>query len=349
MSEERSGKEDVEKLKQDLEELIDHRIEYNNGFTNLLRGDYSLIISLIALFLSVYGAWKLGFWSQFLTRYYMLSVYLMFGIWLLYGIRGTIRAPKKREQEGVRELIRTKPEGIINWYFKKLSEIMEMSGILEKTFSWYLKWAKPLFYSLWALFSLSIPILWIIGEKRWWMWAPAILFVFFLPLIAEKGSTSFTALLDQLGYIKEKHKIEVSTTRDIVAIILILILAIIGIYSSYNILKELIFVILETPYSLLHIILTVILILVVFASLSEYLSMKFMVTDLSNQNYALFMFRTMIDRIENVKTLEKDKKELLKWYLPKADSFLVFFNYYGLMLTPHTFEVDEEEEKEQKS
>jgi len=348
MSEERNKAEDVERLKEELKELIDYKIEYNNGFANLLRGDYSLFISLISLFLSVYGAWKLGFWSQFLTRYYMLSVYLMFGIWLLYGIRSTIRAPKKREQEGVRELISTKPEGIINWYFKKLSEIMEKRGILEKTFSWYFKWAKPMFYSLWTLFSLSIPILWIIGEKRWWMWAPAILFVFFLPHIAEKGSTSFTALLDQLGYIKEKHK-EVSTTRTIAAIISILILAIIGIYSCYNILKELIFVILKTPYSLLHIILTVILILVVFAFLSEYLSMKFMVTDISNQNYALFMFRTLIDRIENAKTLEKHKKELLKWYFPIADSFLVFFTYYGLMPTKYTFEVDEKDEKSNRN
>jgi len=130
---------------------------------------------------------------------------------------------------------------------------------IKVVISWYLKWAKPLFYSLWTLFSLSIPILWIIGEKRWWMWAPAILFVIFLPLIAEKGSQSSTALLDELN-IKKKHKIEVSTTRTIAAIILILILAIIGIYSCYNILKELIFVILSTPHSLPHIILSIILI-----------------------------------------------------------------------------------------
>jgi len=37
-----------------------------------------------------------------------------------------------------------------------------------------------------------------------------------------------------------------------------------------------------------------------------------------------------IDRIENTETLKKHKKELLKWYLPKAESYLVFFNYYYL-------------------
>jgi len=43
--------------------------------------------------------------------------------------------------------------------------------------------------------------------------------------------------------------------------------------------------------------------------------------------------------------LKKLKKKLLKWYSPTVDSFLVFFNYYYLMPTPHTFEVDEEEEE----
>jgi len=55
MSEERNKAEDVERLKEELNEWIDHRIEYNNGFANLLRGDYSIFLSLIALILSVYG------------------------------------------------------------------------------------------------------------------------------------------------------------------------------------------------------------------------------------------------------------------------------------------------------
>ncbi|MCK4735063.1 MAG: hypothetical protein KAT65_21600, partial [Methanophagales archaeon] len=74
-------------------------------------------------------------------------------------------------------------------------------------------------------------------------------------------------------------------------------------------------------------------------------SMKFMVNEVSNQNHKLSMLRMEIDRIEGTEALEKKKKELLKWYLPKADSFLVFFNYYGLMFTKYPFEVGEEEEE----
>ena len=55
MSEEGNNDEDVGRLRKDLKEWIDHRIEYNNGFANLLRGDYSIFLSLIALILSVYG------------------------------------------------------------------------------------------------------------------------------------------------------------------------------------------------------------------------------------------------------------------------------------------------------
>lgn len=86
------------------------------------------------------------------------------------------------------------------------------------------------------------------------------------------------------------------------------------------------------------------LILISLAFLSEYLSMKFMVTEVSNQNYKLSEFRMGIDRIEDVEALKKRKKELLKFSLPKADSFWVFFNYCYLGLTPHTFELGEEEE-----
>jgi hypothetical protein len=234
MSEERNKDEDVEKLKKELKELIDHKIEYNNGFANLLRGDYSLFISLIALFLSVYGAWKLGF----LARHYVLSVYLVFGIWLLcwllYVIISTIRAP--REREDVIELLSKKQE------------------IIKVVISWYFKWAKPVIYSLWMLFFLSIPLLGIIGEKRWWMWAPAILFVIFLPLIAKKEGTFFTAQLDEVRIE------ELSTFRErisaIVTIVLILILAIIVIYLGY-IARELFFIILKEPYSIFEVFLTI--------------------------------------------------------------------------------------------
>jgi len=317
MSEERDRDENVEKLKNDLKELIDHKIEHNNGFANLLRGDYSLFISLIALFLSVYGAWKLGF----LARHYVLSVYLVFGIWLLYiVITSTIRAP--REEEDVIELISTYQERII------------------VVINWYFKWVRSMFYSLWMLFLLCIVVLLFLMDFRLWLWAPAILFTLFLPPIAEKGGAFFAAQLDEV-------RIEaLSTFRErvsaIIKIILILILAIIVIYLGC-IAHELFFILKDDPYSLFEVILTMFLILISLASLSEYLSMKFMLTEVSNQNYKLSVLRMGLDRIEDAEALEKKKKELLKWYLPKADSFLVFFNYYGLMLTKYTFEVEEED------
>ncbi|MCK4732927.1 MAG: hypothetical protein KAT65_10770 [Methanophagales archaeon] len=317
MSEERDKDENVEKLKKELKELIEHKIEYNNGFANLLRGDYSLFISLIALFLSVYGAWKLGF----LARHYVLSVYLMFGIWLLYIIGSIIRAP--REQEDVIKLISTYQERI------------------RVVISWYFKWARSMFYSLWMLFLLCIVVLLFLRDFRLWLWAPAILFTLFLPPIAEKGSAFLAALLDK-ARIEEPSTFEEKKVSAIVTIMRILILAIVVLYLCYIIYEY-------NPYSIFEVILTVILILISLAFLSEYLSMKFMVTEVSNQNYKLSMLRMGIDGIEGAEALEKKKKELLKLFLPKADSFLVFFNYYYLMLTPYTFEVDEEEEKEQKS
>ena len=322
MSEERDRDENVEKLKKELKELIEHKIEYNNGFANLLRGDYSLFISLIALFLSVYGAWKLGF----LARHYVLSVYLMFGIWLLYIIGSIIRAP--REQEDVIKLISTYQERI------------------RVVISWYFKWARSMFYSLWMLFLLCIVVLLFLRDFRLWPWAPAILFTLLLPPIAEKGSAFFAAQLNEVR-IEELSTFRVKVSA-IVTIMLILILAIIVIYLGY-IAHELFFILKDDPYSFLEVILTMLLILISLASLSEYLSMKFMVNEVSNQNHKLSMLRMGIDRIEGTEALEKKKKELLKWYLPKADSFLVFFNYYGLMLTKYTLEVGEEEEEEESS
>jgi hypothetical protein len=73
--------------------------------------------------------------------------------------------------------------------------------------------------------------------------------------------------------------------------------------------------------------------------------MKFMVTEISEQISKLSVLRMEIDRIEDAEALKKQKKELLKWYLPKADSFLLFFNYYYLMFTKYTFEVGEEEKQ----
>lgn len=146
MSKERSEDREMKKLKTELKEVIDRRIDYNNGFANLLRGDYSLFIALIALFISLYAAWELGF----LAQHYVPSLYLVLIIWLLYSIRSTARAPEKGELVGI-NLEEQKP-----------------------SISWYLRWAKPLFRSLWTLSLLCILVLLIIAEKRWWMWVPAI-------------------------------------------------------------------------------------------------------------------------------------------------------------------------------
>jgi len=347
MSEEKSGNGNVERLKKELKEQIDHRIEYNNGFANLLRGDYSLFLSLIALFLSVYGAWRLGFWLQ----HYVLSVYLMFAIWLLYSIIGGIiqapkRAPKERELEDLNKLIgiKTHLKGI---NLEKFLENIDLEKI-RVLIIWGFKWAKPMFYSLWILFLLSIPMLLIIREMRWWLWIPAISFTLILPLIAKKGPTFFVALIDEVISSEEMHKIKSKAvwkwTLRMIGIVCILVLSICGIYLYY-ILRELFFIILGDISALFEVILTMFLILISLAFLSEYLSMKFMVTEVSKQNYKLSVLRMGIDRFKDAEALEKKKKELLKLFLPKADSFLVFFNYYYLMLTPHIFEVDEEEEE----
>jgi len=324
MSEERNKDEDVGGLKKELKELIDHRIEHNNGFANLLRGDYSLFISLFFLIMSVFGAWKLGF----LARYYVLSVYFGVFIWLLCVIiRALNIIRRQREREEVSKLISIDRER------------------MKVFFNWFFKQAKPIIYSLHILFLLSFLTLVIIGEKRWWMWAPAILFVIFLPLIAEKGSQLFAAALDAGEPTKEKQKMKLEREWPIAIIMLILILAIIVICLCYIIHEY-------NPYSIFEVFLTIILILISLASLSEYLSMKFMVTEVSNQNYKLSALRMEIDRIEDTEALEKQKKELLTWDLPKVDSFLVVFNYYYLMyLTPpqHTFEVGEEEEGDESS
>lgn len=174
--------------------------------------------------------------------------------------------------------------------------------------NWYFKWAKPIIYSLWTLFLLSIPMLLIIGERRWWMWTPAILFVIFLPVIAKGGSQSITDFLDEQLGVKKKHK-TLSITRLIVAILLFLILAIIGIYVCYRIIQEVFLIALRTPYSLFELLLTMILILVFLVSLSEYISMRFTITDVSKQNNALHRLKTEVDRIKDAKTLEKIKKK----------------------------------------
>ena len=317
MNEERNKDKEVDRLKEELRELIDHKIKHNNGFTNLLRGDYSLFIFLIASILSVYSARELGF----LTQHYVLSVYLVFGIWSLYAIIGAGRA--QREQEDAIELITKHQE------------------ILRVIIDWHFKWARGRFYSLWMLFILCIVVLWFSEDIGWWQWVPAIVFTVIIPPIAEKGAVLSAALLDTVRSTLRKKERELDTLRKKVpatqTIIYILILAVIVIYLGY-ITHE------YEPYSLLEVILTMVLILISLATLSEYLSMKFMVNEVSNQNHKLSILRMGIDRIEGTEALEKKKKELLKWWLPKADPFLCFFNYYGLMVTEYTLEEGEKEE-----
>jgi hypothetical protein len=350
MSEEESGKDDVEKLKHELKELIDYRVDCNNDFVNLLRGDYSLFISLIALFLSVYGAWEL----EFLAQHYVLSVYLMFGFWLLCSILDSIRrapkrAPTEREIGDLNKLLGIKTH-LKDINLEKFLENVNLEKIKVLAI-FVFKGIKPLFFSFWVLFLLSLLMLLFIGENRLWLWMPLILFTLILPLVVKKVAKFFVITIDEIMRSEEMHKItprEVKWAVLMIAIVSILVLAITGIYLYY-VLKELFFIVLEDPSALSEVILTMLLILISLAFLSEYLSMKFMVNEVSNQNHKLAMLRMGIDRIEDTEALEKEKKELLKWYLPKAASFLFFFNYYGLMPTKYTFEVGEEEEEEESS
>jgi len=353
MTEETNGRTDVEKLKNDLKELIDQRIEYNNGFANLLRGDYSLILSLIALIISAYSAQKLGF----LAQQYVLSVYLMFGIWLLYSIiDGVIRAPKRAPDESELEVL-NKLLGIKthlkDMNFEKLLGNLDPDKV-KILIIFGFKWIKPFFYSLGTLFLLSIPMLLFIGEKRPWLWMPAILFTIILPLIAKKGPNFFVASIGEIGEFmsgEEMHKIEsIKVWKWMIALMMVivsLVLAIAGIYLYY-VISELFFIIIENLSALFEVILTIVLILISLAFLSEYLSMKFMITEVSEQNYNLSVLSMKINQIEDVKELIKHKKELRKLFLPKADSFLVFFNYYYLMLTPYTFEIGQEKDEGQQ-
>lgn len=322
MSEERNKDDEVEILKRELKELVNCKIGENKEFiSSPKKGTLPILIAVLS-FLTVSG---LGvFWI--IKPYYTVSIYLVVIIWPLSSIGSLKKAQNKVRQKGM------------------IKQIILNLEKIKVAVNWYFKWAKPIIYSLWTLFLLSIPMLLIIGERRWWMWTPAILFVIFLPVIAKGGSQSITDFLDEQLGVKKKHK-TLSITRVIVAILLFLILAIIGIYVCYRVIQEVFLIALSTPYSFFELLLTMILILVFLVSLSEYISMRFTITDVSKQNNALHRLKTEVDRIKDAKTLEKIKKNLLKWYSPTVDSFLVFFNYYYLMPTPHTFEVDEEEEE----
>lgn len=308
MSEEGNNDEDVGRLRKDLKEWIDHRIEYNNGFANLLRGDYSIFLSLIALILSVYGALKLEFWPQL----YVLSVYLMFGIWIFYTFIGTLRhKPKGKEMEELNKIIGIKKQlkGIDMGKLLRNVNIEKFKILLIFEF----KLIKLLLYSLWTLFVLSVPMLWVIGEKRWWLWIPAILFSFILPLIAKKGLSTLTTSMDEMMGNEEVRE---SRWKDawrwvvvMLAIAFVLVLTICVIFLYY-VLKELFFIISSDLSALFGVILTMTLILISLAFLTEYLSMKFMITEISKQNHYLAVIRMEIDRIEDTEVLKKHKKKV---------------------------------------
>lgn len=321
MSNAKKDAKEVVMLRKDLKADIDQRIKQNSDFTNLLRGDHSLFIALIALFVSLYGAWKLGF----LAQYYVHSLYLVLIIWLFYVIRNTARATWQAEDEGLIDI-----------------DIDDQ----EISIDWYLRWGKPLIRSVWVLSILCLPVLLFIGEQRWWMWAPAILFAILLLLITGMGYTVATSEGNEYPGNQKKRKIKVNWVITLILFILILVMAVI--YPYYRIIKELIFIVLETPYSLFEIIVTMILISAGLAALSEYLSLKFIVADVSRQNYTLSTLRAEIDEIGDVETIEEDRKGLRRLCLPKADSFLIFFNYYYLMFTKYTFETSKGAEKDEE-
>jgi hypothetical protein len=131
MTKERSEEREVRWLRSDVKDAIDHRIDYNNGFANLLGGNYSLFIALIALFISLYAA--RGEQELDLAPYYIPSLYLVIIIWLVYSTRNARGAIGKGCYIDLEE---QKP-----------------------TIEWHLRWAKPLYYSLWILALLCILLL----------------------------------------------------------------------------------------------------------------------------------------------------------------------------------------------
>ena len=102
MSEERNKAEDVDRLKKELKEWIDHRIADNNAFISSPKKETLHILIAILSFLTVYSLWILGI----LKQYYAISIYLMFLIWLLSGIESIKKGAKEIKQEGMIKLIR---------------------------------------------------------------------------------------------------------------------------------------------------------------------------------------------------------------------------------------------------
>lgn len=211
---------------------------------------------------------------------------------------------------------------------------------------------RPTYFSLSIMFSLCILVLWGFKDFRWWLWVPNIIFGLLFLCLALKEALFKTIVLNNLlhlWHIAVKDEIEPTKFSNFGLLILFVVFIVTFPFLLFYIIIELFFVILQDPYLILGVLLTIFLILISFGSLSEYLSMKFMITEVSKQISKLSVLRMEIDRIEDAEALEKRKRELHEWYLPKADSFLVFFNYYYLMFTKYTSEVGEEGEEEESS
>jgi len=312
MSQEINDKKIVDELKNDLKDLIDLRIEYNYGFANLLRGDYTFFLSLIALILSIYNALK----YDIFTKYYALSVYLVIIIfWLssFYNIKTFTKDLNKIKQAD--------PENVTF----DVDDIPALYSII-----------RPIYYPLWILPLLNLFILWHIEDFRGLLWLPSIILslnFFYLSWKDYLFNSVIFLWFKSVLKIETKGEIEIKKLSYFTVLISLAGFILSLIFVLYYILIELYLIMLKDPNSILIVILSMIILTISFGFLSEYMSMKYMVTEISNQNEKLMKIRIGIDGFEGVEELKNHKKELLKLYLPKADSFLFFFNYYHLQLT----------------
>ena len=313
MSEERN-KDKEERLKKELNEWIDHRIADNNAFISSPKKEtLSLLFALLSL-LAICGSWILGI----LKQYYIYSLHLVFILWTVVGIKELIA-----KRGGTKELAHINLKEAVYFSFINM---------------------RPMIFSLGMLFFLCIAVLLLVKDLRWWLWILPLLWVF-VTLVYEKAVASAATM------VEGDYKIELNTFRKkaLAGIAIVLIIGLIAalVYVFYKTPLEIYFMISEDPSGLFGIILTLFAILISYASLSEYLSIKFTIADVTVQKNKLSMLKMEIDKM-NVEELERVKKNLRKWPLPIIEKFL-FFNYYGFMPTRYTFEVDEKDEKSNRN
>ena len=313
MSEERN-KDEEERLKKELNEWIDHRIADNNVFISSPKKEtLSLLFTLLSL-LAICGSWILGI----LKQYYIYSLHLVFILWTVVGIKELIA-----KRKGTKELVHINLKEAVYFAFSNM---------------------RAMVFSLGVLFFLCIVVLSLVKDLRWWLWILPLLWVF-VTLVYEKAVASAATM------VEGDYKIQLNTFRKKalawIAIALIIGLIAALVYVFYKTSLEIYFMISEDPSGLFGIILTLFAILISYASLSEYLSIKFTIADVTVQKNKLSMLKMEIDKM-NVEELERVKKNLRKWPLPMIEKFL-FFNYYGFMPTRYTFEVDEKDEKSNRN